>query len=67
MANHHLINHLIISLTSTLLQCSFLTPWSWTYMYTESVYMYTGDFAVYLREILLIFRINMLVTNCFNI
>jgi len=26
MANHHLINHLTISLTSTLLQCSFLTP-----------------------------------------
>jgi len=51
MANHHLINHLIISLISTLLQCSFLTPWSWTYMYTESVHMYTGDFVVYISKL----------------
>ena len=41
MLNHHLINHLIISLTLTLLQCYF------NHMYSEQSRFNFGDFAVH--------------------
>ncbi len=41
MLNQHLINHLIISLTLTLLQCYFNTIWSGT-KYTLSSVDFTG-------------------------